>query len=401
MTGEAPSVALKQPLVRNRTGFMFLNLGHALDHYCMLIFPTAVLAIHRAWGTDYGETLALATAGFIAFGAAALPSGWIADKWGRHNMMVVFFFGIGAATLFTGAAQTPWQLGVGLMFIGLFASIYHPVGIAMVIDTAVQPGKAIGVNGVAGNIGVALAGGITAWLTATLGWRAAFIAPGAVAICAGLAFALMASARDNGPAEGDTKAKAEPVSRADAKRILLVVAVAAVLAGLTFNSMTVALPKILVDRLAGLVTGLANVGLTVTGIFGVAAIAQLVVGHLLDRYPVRWILVAVAALQVPMLLLATTATDATMIVAATAIMLLVFGNIPITDYLVGRAAATEWRARVYALKYVLSLGVAACAVPLVAYIRDTTGGFDVLFMILATTMTGVALVAFILPRRLR
>ena len=106
----------------------FINLGHLLDHLVMLVFPTVVLALALEWNRPYSELLPLALGGFIAFGAFAIPAGWLADHWSRYKMMAVFFFGIGGALFLTGFATSPWQIAAGLTLTGVFAAIYHPVG---------------------------------------------------------------------------------------------------------------------------------------------------------------------------------------------------------------------------------------------------------------------------------
>ena len=78
-----------------RIRLLFLNLGHAYDHLFMLLFATAVITMASEFSLTYGEMLALATPGFIAFGAGALPAGWLGDRWSRPHMMVIFFIGIG------------------------------------------------------------------------------------------------------------------------------------------------------------------------------------------------------------------------------------------------------------------------------------------------------------------
>src|SRR4029078_8584079 len=92
----------------------FINLGHFLDHLAMLVFPTVGLGLAREWDRSYSELLPLTVGGFIAFGAFALPAGWLADHWSRYKMMLVFFFGIGAALFLTGFAVSPWHMRVGL-----------------------------------------------------------------------------------------------------------------------------------------------------------------------------------------------------------------------------------------------------------------------------------------------
>src|SRR5215813_9006910 len=166
----------------------FINAAHVLDHMLILIFPTAVLGMGAEFGASYGERLALSLGGFIAFGAGSLPAGWLGDLWSRRNMMAVFFLGMGVATILTGLARSPLELAIGLTAIGLFGAIYHPVGTAMLTAHAERLGRAIGVNGVWGNLGVAFAALVAGGLTQYLGWRYAFFVPGAIAIATGLLF---------------------------------------------------------------------------------------------------------------------------------------------------------------------------------------------------------------------
>ena len=168
---------------RRLTTFAFLNLGHAYDHLFILLYPTVVLALGDVFQASYGELLALSVYGFIAFGAGALPAGWLGDRWSRRGMMIVFFVGIGLASIRTGLARSTVDIAVGLGLVGLFASIYQPVGIAMVAETdPARVGKALGLNGVFGNLGVAFAGVTAGALTDMISWRAAFIVPGVVAV---------------------------------------------------------------------------------------------------------------------------------------------------------------------------------------------------------------------------
>src|SRR5256885_1541775 len=171
----------------NRFLVPFLNLGHFLDHLVMLVFPTVVIALARDWGRPYAELLPLALGGFIAFGAFALPAGWLADHWSRYRMMALFFFGLGASLFLTGFAQTPWQLGLGLTLTGVFAAIYHPLGIAMLVAAPVKLGAALGWNGLYGNLGLAAAAIISGALMGLLGWRGGFFLPGGVRVAGGRA----------------------------------------------------------------------------------------------------------------------------------------------------------------------------------------------------------------------
>ena len=156
----------------------FVNAAHFIDHYAMLIFAAAVIIMGPALGMAYSELLPYATPGFVAFGAGSLITGWLGDRWSRRHMMVIFFVGIGASMIAVGLVQTPLQLGAALLSIGLFASIYHPVGTAMIVSYADKLGREMGLNGVWGNLGVASSALVTGVIGQYLGWRWAFIVPG-------------------------------------------------------------------------------------------------------------------------------------------------------------------------------------------------------------------------------
>jgi len=382
---------------RRRTTFAFLNLGHAYDHLFILLYPTVVLALGDVFQASYGELLALSVYGFVAFGAGALPAGWLGDRWSRRGMMIIFFVGLGLASILTGLARSTVDIAVGLTLVGLFASIYHPVGIAMVAEAdPARVGKALGLNGVFGNLGVALAGVTAGALTDMISWRAAFIVPGVVAVATGLAFAL-GTAGAGERRRGGASVAAPGVAPGTVRRIFAVLAMATLCGGIIFNATTIALPKVFDDRLSDLAGTTTGIGGLVTAVFMIAAVAQIVVGHLIDRYPLKRVFVGVAMLQVPMMTLAVFASDYAMLAVATGVMLLVFSAIPIYDTIIARYAAGHWRSRIYALKYTVGLGVSAGTVPLIAWVRDGTGGFATVFWILAALAVGVAVSALAFP----
>lgn len=378
----------------------FFNLAHAYDHFFMLIFPTAVLALHAAWGMSYGEALALGTAAFVAFAAGTLPSGWLGDRWSRSHMMTIFFIGIGASAIVTGLAPGPISLAVGLGFVGLFASIYHPVGTALVVQSTARSGRALGINGVYGNMGVAAAALITGTLTEFLGWRAAFIIPGTLSIVTGLLF--MRAIRNAPPAPAASSTKVAPtVARPGQVRVFVVVGIGALLGGIVFHGTTISLPKVFEARLTDLHDSVALIGLLVSIVFAIAAFAQIAVGHLLDRFGARAVLPLIVAPQAICLALAAQAWGWSALVVAVPMMLLVFGVIPVGAWLVGHYTAAHWQSRVYALTYVLSLGVSALVVPLLAVLYERTASFELAFFLFAGAAAVVALSALLLPKLAR
>ena len=379
-----------------RVSDFYLNFGHALDHLVMLIYPTAILTIGADMVGSYGEALRLSIGGFVAFGVCSLPAGWLGDRWSRHGMMVVFFIGIGVACMLTGLARTPLEIALALTLIGIFAAIYHPVGIAMLVGERDNVGWTLGINGVAGNLGVAFAALATASLAEMIHWRAAFLVPGAISIAAGIGFAVMVPKPAAATSAGQAAHASAPPQDV-IRRVFCVLLVATVCGGLIFNSTTIAMPKVFDERLVALTRTTIGIGAILSVVYILAALAQLCVGYLIDRYPLRGILVAVAGFQVPLLFLAGMVEGTAMVLIAVAMMFVVFGQIPINDAIVAKYTDERWRSRAYAARYVITFAAAAAAVPLVAYLHDATGGFERTFVLLAVFAAGTLLAAFALP----
>ncbi len=391
---------------RQKTEFLFLNLGHFFDHLFVLIFATvAALSLGREWDMSYAELIPYATPGFVAFGVCTLPAGWIADKWSREGMMAIFFVGIGASALLTSLAETPWSLSAGLLAIGVFAAIYHPVGLALVVQGREKTGRALAVNGVYGNMGVACAALITGFLIDLISWRVAFIAPGVCSILSGVAYWLIiVRTKPGGEAQANTPTAsptAPPAAQAALdrrvlKRIFMVIFFSTAVGGLVFQSTTFTLPKVLAERLSEITQSATELGWYAFVVFGLAAFAQLVVGSLVDRYSVRLVFAGVAGLQVIFFAAMTQVSGLAALIVAVAFMLAAFGQIPINDVLIGRIAKSEWRSRIFAARYVVTFSVMASSIPFIAWIH-AGWGFGVLFQILAVAAALIFVAVLTLP----
>jgi MFS family permease len=377
----------------------FINLGHLLDHLVMLVFPTVVLALALEWNRPYSELLPLALGGFIAFGAFAIPAGWLADHWSRYRMMVVFYFGIGGALFLTGFASTPWQIAAGLTLTGMFAAIYHPVGIAMLVASPKNLGMALGWNGLWGNLGLAFAAIVSGALMDLWGWRAAFFIPGLLSMAAGIAFLLLVP--DPGPVAKKSKTIGLHIDRATMTKIFAILLVATACGGVIFNSTTVAMPKIFDERLRMLTETNVGIGALVAVVYSVAAFAQVVMGTLMSRYDMKHLMVGVGLVQVPLLFGAATLDGWPMLVIALLMMMAIFGQIPLNDGIVGKYVADEYRARVLSVRYVVSLGVASVAVPMIAVLHRTEGGFRNVFLVLGVLASAIFVSALFFPSRRR
>ena len=379
-----------------KRNFLYLNVGHFLDHFFMLIFTTAVLTMESEFADSYGRLILLTTWSFFFFGGASLPAGWLGDKWSRHGMMFVFFIGIGSASILTGFAVEPLHIEIGLALIGVFAAIYHPVGLALVVEEASRVGRALAVNGVWGNMGVAAAALTTGAIAEVYGWRMAFIIPGIVSVGVGLMYGVHLLKCTGVDASGAKKKTAAAVPISVQQRVFLFLIIAPLVGGLIFNATTISLPKIMDERLSSLFADTSEIGMIAALIFGCAAFAQLAVGELLDRYPTKRIYVGLVAAQLIMCTIAISTSGWSALAVTLPLMLATFGIIPVNDWIVAHFISKEYRSRVYAVKSVFALGIGAFAVQMTGRLYETSGSFDSLFMVLAGAAAIVLVATLIL-----
>lgn len=376
----------------------FVNAAHFIDHYAMLIFAAAVIVMGPALGMAYAELLPYATPGFVAFGAGSLITGWLGDRWSRRHMMVIFFAGIGASMIAVGFVQTPLQLGAALLSIGLFASIYHPVGTAMIVSYADKLGHEIGLNGVWGNLGVASSALVTGVVGQYLGWRWAFIVPGIVTIGIGIAFAQMIVHEDR---SGFKQAAAQArVAKQDMWRVILALFIVVIAISTTFNAVTVALPKLFAERLADLTKSPALLGLIAAFVYVFGAMTQYTIGKLIDRYSLKAVSLPLSFMLAPFLYLAATLSNLPLIVVSIGIVMGAFGQVTVNDAMVGKYTSEEWRSRAYSVRYFIGFTAAGASVGLVAWLYEQ-GGFVTMLHAFGALCLLAIVAAFILPTEIK
>nr|WP_255575400.1 MFS transporter [Caldovatus aquaticus] len=373
-----------------------------MTHYSLLILATAVLAMAPQaggiFGPDYGPILALGTGMFVTYGLGSLPMGWLADRVGRRALMVAFFLGTGAFMALAGLAASPWTLAVALALMGAFAAIYHPIGTAMLVEAAGdRVGRAVGVNGVFGNLGVALAPVVTAFVAAQAGWRWAFLLPGLACIAVGLLY------WREPPID---LAKARPAARpfprippAVARRAVIVLLAIAATSGLVFNAYTLLLPKLMEERLAHSPGLLPVVGMLAFLVTLCGGLTQFTVGRLIDRNTLRAVFLPLALTLVPGLLALSFLEGWPVLPVAGAVAAAVFGQVTVNETMTARYVAPALRARLYSVRFTVGFLGAAAASPLVGFLHEATGNLAAAMLVLAAFSAVILACAFAFPDR--
>lgn len=379
-----------------RATSLLLNVAHAMDHMFLLIFATSVAAIAADFGfARWEDLMPYGVGAFAMFGIGSLPAGRLGDLWGRRRMMIVFFFGMGACALLVALTHSAWQLAAALTLLGVFSAIYHPVGIPMLVQRSPRPGLTIGFNGLAGNLGVAMSALVTGALLKYAGWKAAFVVPAVAALACGALFAYVA------PPESVAPARRAPtrtmLGRRALAHIFAIVTVASISGSLLFNFTTNGNGELLRERLRVVVGDPAVLGALLAAVYVGGALAQVTVGMLLDRVPIKTLYAGIVVLQAPLFLLAADASGWLLYALMFAFMIVVFGAIPFTDAMIVRYVDDRMRSRVSGMRLAVAFGVSSLAVWLLGPLVKANG-----FRALLLLMAGIAIVTFcvvmLLPR---
>ncbi len=379
-----------------RLSLGFSCIGHSYSHLFGPIFFIAVLALEKDLGLTHGEAVALIVVGNALFGFAAPLAGWLGDRWKATGMMSLFFLGTGTGMIATGLARTPFEITLGLAVTGLFASIYHPVGLAWLVRNAVNRGTALGVNNMFGGFGPAAAALMAGALIDWAGWRAAFLWPGIAVLATGILFATLVVRGVIVESNADRRPDA-PVSRGDATRALAIMFFSILCTSLIYQAIQPAIPKLLSERVMGIEGGLLGVSTLVAAVYGASGLLQFAYGRISDLFPPKRVYVIGFLIQAPILLLAGMFDGMALLAVAFLMVFVNAGSTTAENMLFSRYTPGRWRSLAFGLKFIVALGIATIGVRIEGWLYDMTGGFQALFTALAAiALAGVA-IALLIP----
>ena len=397
-----------------RPELFYSSAGHMLMHMMTAFYATIVLQLVVEWQMPFHELIALLSVGTILTAVAALPAGWLADRWSSPGMMVVFYFGIGLSSIFcafTPIGDLVW-MAAGLGGIGFFAAIYHPVGIPWVMRTAGQQGASLGINGIFGSAGNAAAGIVVGALIGAINWRAAFVVPGVICLAIGAAMLMHWRAGKVGDRPMPA-AKGKPPSKSDMVKVFFILMITMFFSGIIYQFMQNASPKLFDGRVADTIAAVQAffnstfgikgdkifwVGAAVSSVYAVSGVMQYHAGKLADRFPLKWIYLLSFTLQIPVLAAIAVLTDLPLIAFAMLSALLSVGALPAESILIGRYTPTKYHGLAFGSKYILAFGAAPVAVWMISLAERYTGQLTIGFYILAGMIAIAALASLLLPQ---
>ena len=375
---------------------MYINIGHFLDHFMMLIFAKAAFDAGRHFGLSYDEIIIYGTLGLFLFGAAAPLAGWLADKYSRSLIIIIYPFGVSLGAFLCFLSSSPIMLGFSIGVIGFFAAIFHPVGIAMLIRDSNKVGIRLGVNGVWGNMGVAAAPVLTGFIILNSNWQLSFLVPSLICLIFGIA--QLRGFKEIDIKEEKTKQKTSNGLVEGWKIVLLSLTMTTLAGGFIFGSLTFLIPRIFEVNLSGISVDIAITGLLAGIVYAIASLSQVGVGYLIDRYSPKIILGFVGIGQFFLIYLSSLYIDYALFFVMLMAMFFVFGQVPITDAILVRYVDDQWRARILSVKFLINLCAGASVLPLVSLFLGYGYTFSDLLRILSFLAIFVVISAYMLPK---
>ena len=375
---------------------MYINIGHFLDHFMMLIFAKAAFDAGRHFGLSYDEIIIYGTLGLFLFGAAAPLAGWLADKYSRSLIIIIYPFGVSLGAFLCFLSSSPIMLGFSIGVIGFFAAIFHPVGIAMLIRDSNKVGFRLGVNGVWGNMGVAAAPVLTGFIILNSNWQLSFLVPSLICLIFGIA--QLRGFKEIDIKEEKTKQKTSNGLVEGWKIVLLSLTMTTLAGGFIFGSLTFLIPRIFEVNLSGISVDIAITGLLAGIVYAIASFSQVGVGYLIDRYSPKIILGFVGIGQFFLIYLSSLYIDYALFFVMLMAMFFVFGQVPITDAILVRYVDDQWRARILSVKFLINLCAGASVLPLVSLFLGYGYTFSDLLTILSCLAIFVVISAYMLPK---
>jgi MFS family permease len=354
-----------------------------------------ILSLEQEWNFTYNELISLWTLGALLIGLGALPAGWLSDKWSRSFMMVIMFFGMGFSSILCGLSNEKFLLFLGLSLLGLSCSIYHPVGIAWVVNSSDKKGRALGINGIFGGIGIGSGAFIAGLLIKYFDWKVAFILPGIVSIFVGIILFIFIINKHI--SFQNIKSKNLHLSNLSNDLILIasIMLFSMFALGLTFQIMQTSIPKVFDIRIQNLST--FAIGAIIGAIYGIAGLMTLVGGIMADKFSLKKIYVIGIAAQVPCFFCIAYFTGLPLIIVCLIAAMFNSSILPTENILLAKLTPEKHHGLIYGFKFIIAFGSAPIAVFLISKIYEETQEFTNLFYISCTLMIFVTLAVVFLP----
>jgi MFS family permease len=354
----------------------YTSICHATVHVLELSYGALLVGIGQEFGASLFILGVLANIFGLAFGATALPSGFLADRIGEKRLLAICCSGTGIAAIAVGFSPNVYALGAALLLLGLTLGLYHPAGAAFIAKTSRRTGLAYGYLGIGGNLGIALGPIIAVSIAAFSNWRFAYIAMAVPAFLLAAAFYYgLGDVKE--AVKNNNKGNIRTAGSRQATIVTLVIILTAqTLNGLIYRALVTYLPLYLGQ---GVETSSAYGGLmflagsvtTVALLFGVAG--QFLGGYLSDRMSAVILAIVVAAGSFPLLLGMGASQGFLLVGLACVLAVFHFMGQPVFNVLVADNSPDSWRGRVFGFSFFCNFGLGSFSAGSLGFAAEKLG----------------------------
>ncbi|HEC83387.1 MAG TPA: MFS transporter [Firmicutes bacterium] len=384
---------------REKALLAVVSVCHGLIHAYMLVFPTIYNTLKQVLDLKFAAVGFVGMASYLAFGFGALPSGFLADRLGASRMLLICLAGTSAASVVGVVSGSMLGAVIALVLVGLFASMYHPAGLALLSTSINQNdlGRALGIHGMAGTVGVAVAPLIAGSMTARFGWTSAYLVlglAGLIVLVGFVRFAPGGSRHLTGEHEGGRQGRGR-----FSRQLLLIYLISAVY-GLIYRGVMTFFPSYLAERVSFIGDNVGRLGAVSSGILVISMIGPLLGGYLasgrrLIERNLLVVFIVLAALMAGFYF----SEEGLLIVLAIPTVLLIFGFQPLQNTLIARSSHTGQRGAVYGINYTVGFGIGATASGIGGVIGQTYGLRSVFLLAFGLCLVEIVLVGIALAQR--
>jgi predicted MFS family arabinose efflux permease len=371
----------------------YIAAAHGLVHVMELVYPALLGRIEDDFGVRSVVSGGIATLFGWAFGSSAIPSGFLVDRLGSRQVMVYAFLGGAVMATLAGLAPNEWFLAAALFGLGLTIGLYHPAGLSATAQGIRQRQMALGLHGVAGNVGQALAPAVAVGLAYAIDWRAAFFFVAALSAALGVMMALT-RLPVHGEEEVQARREASPEGVAPQRHALLlpllVVYAGFVLSGMVYRGAITFLPKHL-EELVNDDFGAAFV--TVALLMG--AVGQLVGGYMSHRVRLERLAPLIALATMPALALTALLSGAALVIISSVFVFLYFMNQPVFTGLIADYAPEGAVGRSFGISFFAGFGLGSLGGVIAGAFVDQWDT-EAAFLAMTAIMGGAVVVTFVI-----
>ncbi|UCH11632.1 MAG: MFS transporter [Fidelibacterota bacterium] len=368
-------------------------VGHLLNHSLTLIYPVIMIPLSEIYPEASLTTFGLlGTVHYFLYGLGAFPAGWLTDRLGARNILLIYFLGSAASVVILVLAPNLPYLAIGLALLGLFCALYHPAGLTLISHTSPSISHHLGLHGIAGSLGLTLGplvgGAIAGWY----GWKAPYILFGLLSVlAAGYVWRTLAS-------DDSHRSPTHPqAQRPTQLRLLVFCYLIAIFMGLshrgTLNFLPLYFSQVFTGALAPVMVG----GFITALVLASGILGQTLGGIWGDRYSRRGILVIVVTMNIPFLLLIAYMHSYFLILAAVLWGVVNFAYQPISNALIADFSSARQRGTLFGILNGLTFGVGALAATLAGVIGDKWGTVNI-FLAMALLLLPATIVGLFLRR---